>query len=75
MLLLWFQAFRTSRSGSSPPPTSLGSTPPTAAQRTIVNGDLATAVLAVAALWAFRQRLSFGRHLAWLVAIVGTAIL
>ena len=72
-MLLWFQAFRhiALQIFSAAELSGLDATEN--AQRTIVYGDLATAVLAVAAMWAIRQRLAAGRLLAWLVAVVGIA--
>jgi hypothetical protein len=43
------------------------------AQRAIAFGDLATAALALVAVWSLRRPLPGARTLAWLVAIVGAA--
>jgi hypothetical protein len=43
------------------------------AQRTIAIGDVATAALALLAIWTLRRRFQAGRLLAWMVAVIGTA--
>ena len=72
-MLLWFHAFRHIALQIFSAAEIAGLDATTNAQRTIAYGDLGTAVLAVAAMWAIRQRLAAGRLLAWLVAVVGTA--
>lgn len=73
ILLLWFHAFRHIATQIFSASDVGGLEATENAQRAIAYGDLATAILAIAAMWAIHQRVAFGRYLAWLATIVGAA--
>ena len=72
MLMVVFHAFRHVAMQIFSASEIGGLDAPDGALRTIAYGDLATATLALVALWALRLRLSTALALTWLVAVGGT---
>ena len=73
MLLVMFHAFRHIAMQIFSARGVGGLDAPEGAVRTIAFGDLATAVLALAALWALYRRHALAKPMTWLVAVAGTA--
>ena len=72
-ILLWFHVFRYVALQIFSAADVGGLDASTTAQRVIAFGDLATAVLALIAIWILRTKHPFGRIMAWIVAVVGLA--
>lgn len=70
--LVWVHAFRMV-GGTVLAPGAVGAAVPLLFQRMVGIGDLATSVLALAALAALRARLSGAIALVWIVVVVGLA--
>lgn len=72
-LLIWPHAFRYVALQIFSAAQVGGLDAPTAAQRTIAFGDLATAILALITLWALHAEVSAARTLVWIFVAIGAA--